>query len=350
MSYLILSDIHLHNWSQFASVDGRGVNTRLKIILDNIGEAVDFEDRQTLYIAGDLFHVRGNIPPSVLNPTLDLFGLLINQGVKIRIIPGNHDLEGKHSNELSSAVTALKHLGVTVCNQSQYFDDDNVVMIPWYDKLDDLKTEMKRMASLHPMSDCIIHAPLNGVIKGIPDHGMDPWSLKKETGFKRIFCGHYHNHVDFGQGVYSIGALTHQTWGDVGTTSGYIEVTDGGVVHHMDIAPRFIDFPIELSGPSQAAACDGNYVRVRTDVEMTEKEINELRDLIMNEYNAAGCIIQAQVKSKSASRVAAVKTGVTLEESVEDYVSKQGKLTESERKELSVLCADIMQTADKGEV
>ncbi len=353
MTLAILSDIHLHNWSQFSVIREDGVNNRLRILLDHIESAAEHliaEGGTNLYIAGDLFHVRGNIPPSVLNPTLSAFQRILAHGVQVRIIPGNHDLEGKHSTELSSAVTSLRHLGCFVCNESMYFADDDMVMIPWYDKLEDLTKEMQRWAKLYPMADCIIHAPLNGVISGIPDHGLDARALKT-IGFRRIFCGHYHNHVDFENGVYSIGALTHQTWGDVGTKAGYILLNDEGVTHVLSRAPSFVDFPIaETDKDKIKQICSGQYVRVRSEIMLSETEIADLRREIVEVYGALSVIIQAQIKPKNALRVSTVKTGVTLEDSVHDFIGKQDRLTEEERSKLSALCVDILASIKEVEL
>jgi hypothetical protein len=52
-------------------------------ILDAIKEAADKLRKvggKDLVITGDLFHTRGNVKPSVLNPTLDLFSDLICYG------------------------------------------------------------------------------------------------------------------------------------------------------------------------------------------------------------------------------------------------------------------------------
>lgn len=345
--YLVISDIHLHNWSQFAGLTKRGVNTRLQSILDAMNEALEVAERSHVkrcYIAGDLFHVRGSVAPSVLNPALELFEFWYDRGMEFRLIPGNHDLEGKHSDALTSAVQSLAHMGCKVCHKAEYFADDNVVMLPWYDKLDDLKAAMKVMAAKHPMSDAIIHAPMNGVIKGIPDHGLNPADLSG-LGFARVFCGHYHNFRSFGN-VYSIGALTHQTWGDVGNIAGYLLVDDASVVACSTVAPKFVDFPFHLKDDTSILThCKGNYVRARSDVPLSEREIAELRNDIETRYQALGCIVQAQIKPKNAQRVSNVSTGVTLEASVADFVSRQPSLNDDQRKALSGLCDDILKVA-----
>lgn len=81
--YGVISDCHVHEWSQFSTVLPTGVNSRLQEILDEIGLAafdVSSNGGDTLYITGDLFHVRGSVSPKVLNPVKDLFTALTKPG------------------------------------------------------------------------------------------------------------------------------------------------------------------------------------------------------------------------------------------------------------------------------
>ena len=90
--YGIISDTHCHNWSTFATVGVDGVNTRLSIILKEIKRAAEEVKKaggKRLFHAGDLFHVRGSVAPSVLNPTLKYFEQIIEMGVEPVIICGN---------------------------------------------------------------------------------------------------------------------------------------------------------------------------------------------------------------------------------------------------------------------
>jgi hypothetical protein len=92
--------------------------------------------------------------------------------------------------------------------------EDGTVMMPWIEG----STSFAQTAHRSPTRtrDLIIHAPLNGVIRGLPDHGLDPVDVSK-WGFRRVFTGHYHNHTAPMDSVISIGATTHQTWSDPGT-------------------------------------------------------------------------------------------------------------------------------------
>ncbi|MFH4134446.1 serine/threonine protein phosphatase, partial [Acinetobacter baumannii] len=183
-----------------------------------------------LYHTGDLFHVRGSISPSVLNPTIATYKVIQQLlGIKVRILAGNHDLEFREANRNGSAVTALEGIGCEIINETSLFLDERVAMIPWFQDVNELKSEIERvklqinsmpsrspLRTIETVSDwtLMIHAPVDGVIAGIPSHGLSATWLGSQ-GFKRVFAGHYHHHKDFGNGVYSVGALTHNSWSDV---------------------------------------------------------------------------------------------------------------------------------------
>jgi DNA repair exonuclease SbcCD nuclease subunit len=283
--YLIVSDLHLHNWQAFSDIQQDGINSRLAGLMSELlRSAAELKKRggARMYVAGDVFHVRGSIAPSVLNPVIETFKTIISTGIEVRMIAGNHDLEGKNSTKLGSAITALEGIGVSVCHESDVFEDDKVVMVPWYDKLDDLRKEIEGMVKYgedrEMYYDLIIHAPLNGVITGLPDHGLSTEEISK-WGFKRVFAGHHHNHKDCGSGVYSIGALAHHTWSDVNSKAGFVIVDDD--VHWMKShLSEFVDIHAEMSESDAELAAEGNFVRVKV-IDTKATTVESIRDWML---------------------------------------------------------------------
>ena len=350
-SYLLMSDLHFHNWSQFSTVDKNGVNSRLAQTLDEmdriIGAYYKTSKQRNIFIAGDVFHVRGQIKPSVLNPVMEAFQAWCGEGFNFFIIPGNHDLEGKESNAMTNGVTALGSIdGVVVADKTRVFG--NVVMIPWHSTIGSLTSEIQRFISTREETvsdmDLIIHAPLNDVIKGIPNIGLDPADLAK-FGFRNVFAGHYHNHRAFPGNVYSIGALTHQTWNDVGSRCGALFVTDVDVTRLSTVSPKFVDFS-DMEDP--ATEVKGNYVRIRGS-EWSEKEIKEIRNLIEG-YNPAGLVMQVTPKKKLITRSSGIKGVETLDESVQKFIkSKEEDYKSFKPEKLQEACAKILSAVKEVE-
>lgn len=346
--YGLMSDSHNHAWSAFASTTAEGINSRLKMLLDETArcaQEVRKAGGDTIIHAGDLFHVRGSLAPSVLNPTKDAYRELIKAGFKIVILAGNHDLEGKEALRISSAITALEDVGCKVINsfEAGLREVERVVLIPWTPDLNKLKDRIIEARDADPKPsevDLVLHAPIDGVISGLPDHGLDPAWLAT-LGFRHVFSGHYHHHKTFAGNVHSIGAIAHHTWSDVGSKAGFLVVDDAGPKWFKSHAPEFIEITA-LTDPSEIPLIvDGNYVRAKINSSKA-KDINDLRSYLES-CGSKGVVIlsqkEASVTKRDGSTVAA---GASIEVSVGSYVKASGFSNEAK---LTALCQDILTEA-----
>jgi len=344
--YGLISDTHHHGWSAFSTVLESGVNSRLQFLLDETmrcAKEVQAVGGDMIIHAGDLFHVRGSIAPSVLNPTLDCYGEIVRSGMKVVILAGNHDLEGKESKRVSSAITALEGIGCKVINSyaAGFMALDHVVLIPWTPNIAELKNLIEKAKLNDPKGpadlDLVLHAPIDGVIPGIPDHGLSPEWLK-DQGFKRVFAGHYHNHKDFGGGVYSVGALAHHTWSDVGTKAGFLIVNNKEVVWRSSRAPSFVEITAETDPDDVPLLADENYVRAKIN-STKQKDVEELRAWL-TDCGAKGVVILSHKEATVTKRDGAtVKAGASLETSVADFIKAQSYASPEK---LAILCQDIL--------
>jgi DNA repair exonuclease SbcCD nuclease subunit len=328
--YAIVSDLHAHNWSAFSTTLPNGVNSRLQIILDELERAcktlADAGGRY-VYGGGDLFHVRGAVAPSVLNPVKEKLEVCHrNYGVSFAFNAGNHDLEGKHSTQLGNAVQALRCDWVDVVSAPIHDagPHDGICVVPWIENLEDLRSTLadwsRNVGDDRPTTDLLIHAPMNDVIVGLPNKGLSAAELRS-LGFRRVFVGHHHNHKDMGGGVYSIGATTHQTWNDVGTKAGFLIVTDSEVKWHASHAPSFVDVNGVDDATELHLRCDGNYVRAKLTTSKVA-EIEALRKFLLERCGARGVtlqIVREPVRVRTAG--ATVKAGASIETSVSDFVN-----------------------------
>lgn len=345
--YGVVSDTHMHNWSAFSTTLPTGVNSRLQTLLDETkrcAQEVRDAGGNMIVHAGDLFHVRGSIAPTVLNPTMDCYRDLIKSGFNIVILAGNHDLEGKTSERVSSAITALEGIGCRVVNNVNYTPFlDHICMIPWHQNIAELKKAIEAIASTdRPTTDLILHAPIDDVIPGIPPHGLDAAYLKA-LGFRRIFCGHYHHHKDFGDGIYSIGALAHHTWSDVGTKAGFLIVGSekDDVAWRASRAPEFVEITPATDPDSLDLIADGNYVRAKIKTTKTS-DVEESRDYLMK-CGAKGVVVVAEKDTTVSKRVGAtVSAGASIEMSVTEYINASGY---GAKTDLALLCHEIIHEA-----
>jgi DNA repair exonuclease SbcCD nuclease subunit len=344
--FSISSDQHANNWSAFSTTLSTGVNSRLDMILSELARQADevlAAGGNTIFFAGDLFHVRGSVDPSVLNPVVETIKTQVRKGVRYFAIPGNHDLKSNDTTELGNAIQVLGDLpGFTVITKPSIVDvdDHGVAMIPWRATLDGLRADVATLAAEHSVGtmDLIIHAPINGSLPEVFDNALDPAEVA-DWGFRRVFSGHFHNHANTGPGVFSVGALTHQTWRDIGSKAGFLLVDDF-VNYRASRAPKFIEVGEEdvADEATLALKVDGNYVRVRyeTITPAQEKEIRQGLD----DMGAAGVVIQAARAPSTTRTGATIKTGATLDASVSDYVRT---LAHPHEAAVNALCADVLR-------
>ena len=359
MTYGLCADAHFHNWSLFSSQDDQGVNTRLKGMLKEfrrLCEATKKAGGKRVYVAGDVFHVRGTLKTSVLNPVVAEFITCADEfDLQIRIMAGNHDLEGAEVTFAGNATVQLAH---STCEDEPevstvpcrwFYDDDMVAVVPWQNTregminaVDEIIKEIKDGGHDPKDVDLLLHTGINGVIIGMPDHGWAPEELA-DFGFKRVFSGHYHQHKVFDLPdcqVVSIGALTHQTWGDVGTTAGWIIVDEDDFEQIEAKTPKFMDLHEDYEIDDYA----GNYVRVR-GIELEEKDIRELKDALY-EAGAKGVVIHAVAKSKVTTRNGkSAGKAVKMEESINDWITSNEEIEEKSRQDVSKLALEVLTEA-----
>ncbi|MCY1202263.1 hypothetical protein D9M72_137470 [compost metagenome] len=366
--YALMADLHMHQWSAFASMNPDGVNNRLRGLLDEIGRACkellqanDTDTNPTVIMAGDVFHVRGSVNPVVLNSLIDCLAACHKQyGTRFVIIPGNHDLAGRDSERLGSAVTALECDYVTVTADTLTLAEHRVAMIPWHESIESLKAEILRVRDELVGSttegsvadwDLVLHAPIDGVIDGLPSHGLDPAWLS-ETGFRRVYSGHYHNHKVFPAGlavteVVSIGALAHHTWSDVGTKAGFLLVDEDKMTWRKSHLPQFVDLSqlVAFDPNDVPLLVDGNYVRVRVEADKS-KEVETARKELMD-MGAMAVLVQAMPKAaavRAGATVATVNAGASLEASVSEFIKGMTGLADSIR--VATAAMDVLASVE----
>ncbi|HFP9309503.1 TPA: metallophosphoesterase [Raoultella ornithinolytica] len=357
ISYGLISDQHYANWNSFSTTDIHRLNSRLKIQLDatiEAAKAIKAAGAEWMFCAGDTFHVRGSINPTVLHFVTETYKTIINDiGLKVAMLAGNHDLETNDSVYSANAASSLEAIGVQiVCGRpwSVQIGDLWVHMVSWRNShaalLSDLKTLRKTLAGDN--HHVIIHVGINDAIPTMPNVGVEAQDLK-DLGFRMVFSGHYHNHKEIIPGVVSVGALTHQNWGDVGTLAGYLLVDeDATFEHHETSAPKFIN----LEEGIDEAEIKGNYIRYRATIESDEDGIR-LKN-VLNSLGAKGVV--TNFIKKSSLVVAGASTAETSKiDSLKESVSAYCKIMSDtdagiDLIKLDSLCNEILTEAEMGAI
>lgn len=331
---LIYSDPHYHDFAQFAVTEADGVNSRLGDTIratlqafKEVRKSVPAQMPGNAICCGDLFHVRGKIKPSVLNPVQDMFDSLRGRW-DIYAISGNHDLETDQASSASSAITTLEREGLSVFSdrpQNIVAENCLIHMVPWTD----LAT-LRKIIAAGPVSPngytrtaLVIHAPMNGVVTGLPDHGLSVDDFKGEK-WDKVFIGHYHNHKRFQVGkteVISVGALTHQNWGDVDSLAGYCtwDPATNVVTHHETSAPKFMK--VDIDDLTTAEVVD-NYIKVVGGTFDKPEDIQEIKDYLLLR-GAKAAVVEGVVKRPAVTRSTTSSTvAPTIHSILGEYVDR----------------------------
>ena len=352
--YALISDLHCHAWSSFSTVDPSGINSRLKIIIQELYRtAATLKDAggHLIVIAGDVFHVRGSIDPEVFNPVFNAFRTLIDEGFEFEAIPGNHDLKSKDTTALGNAFQSLASLPefrVHTEPTCPAYISAKIAFVPWHSNdgallraADELADKMSSSKMDPAEYDLIIHAGINGVIPML-DHGLNAADVAA-LGFKRVFAGHYHDHkVLEGGKVISIGATTQQTWSDIHTKAGFLIVHEDRIEYHASHAPSFVEIDASTDEDDLPLIVDGNYVRVR-GMTLTDAEVNKLRAELLA-MNAKGVLIQVARAVTSARGAAPTTTGRSLDQSVTAYIEGLKLSQEAEVKKQALDIIDSVRS------
>jgi DNA repair exonuclease SbcCD nuclease subunit len=315
--YVIISDVHFHNWNAYSYITKEGLNNRLEHILNAVQEAASSlieAGGKDLVITGDLFHTRGKITPSVFNPVFEMFRGLTAMGIRVHCIPGNHDLEGKNSDKLGNAVQALASIPNFYVYSEPTIINEEFCFIPWFDNHLETSNLATKSTTAIPNLTLFMHVGLSGVLKGNVGHTLNTDDLEA-LGAKYVFSGHFHNHANFNNRVFSVGALTHQTWGDVGSLAGYILVTEKDVIHLQTSAPMFV-------GHGNKRTCFRNYVRI-TDIELTHEEAEKMIKAHKN-YGALVVLDQSSRPTIAKTDVSkAVSVDLGINKALESYTRRR---------------------------
>lgn len=337
--WLLYSDVHFHDWSAFSKTGEDFINSRLQIQLDELRRAYDMlveAGGDMAFCAGDLFHVRGKVKPSVFNPVREFYREQAAREISTAILSGNHDLESNDAHKTTSAVSLLTNEYTTAVNEVSIIQD--IIMVPWQSSNDALREVLASLAtSVDPSEhDLIIHAPVNGVLMNIPDTGFNAKELE-DFGFRRVFSGHYHNHSRLSETVWSVGATTHQTWSDVRTRAGFMLIWPDEEQFHHSQAPKFMTLPWGAE-EEELIECDGNYVRADM-MEPTPERIQALRETL-KKYGAKGVTIRELADTKTTR---AGSTSVSALDSLPVSVQKYAE--DKYDSEIARLAAEVLREA-----
>ena len=271
MKLAIMADLHFHAFKQFASrVDGD--NSRFLEIIEAFSNAVEMAAEQectALLIAGDVFHARGALRPSVFNRVFFEIAEAAD-GMQVLVIPGNHDMENYRGG--STAVDTLHEVEnvivakepscpVIVGTRSGIVHSLSVGCVPYIHDHEEFIVEAAKLVNATKPEAMLIHQGIDDfAFPGMPETGL---TIKRIREFfdGPVFCGHYHG-PEMIDNVFCVGSLVQHSFGDTSERGFWIYDTDTNAAKHVVVpGPRFLT----VSSVKEAKGASGRYVRVMAD-------------------------------------------------------------------------------------
>jgi DNA repair exonuclease SbcCD nuclease subunit len=195
---------------------------------------LDKEGITTVLILGDTFDRRKYINFYSLHRAREMFfDKLMERGIRVHMLAGNHDTYYKNTNDVNSPELILaeySNIDVISSPETIYVDGVPICMVPWIcadnyqqsiDTLNNTNAEL-----------CMGHLEIAGfsMYRGMESHeGFSKDIFKK---FDLVFSGHYH-HRSNDSHIYYLGNPYELTWQDYNDPRGF---------HLFDLQTRQLEF------------------------------------------------------------------------------------------------------------
>lgn len=252
MRAVVASDLHLHNWKEFAIIDKKtGLNTRLLDgirALQQIRRYMNENEINHFFFLGDILH-RGNlIPPDILEALINELRAIRDDGIRSIFLCGQHDQMA--AGGLRNALRPLRDY-VTVIDEATTFEIEGIkfAACPCRKTIEEQYAELEKLKDIeaqfflgHFLCKQLIEK--SELIPAIDFHEVSASLQRCELWL----LGDYHPAVDVridGVGIISVGSLVHQTFGDASRKKNgrFIDIPfSGGIPEYIYVkAPMFFD-------------------------------------------------------------------------------------------------------------
>jgi hypothetical protein len=213
-----------------------------------------------------------------------VFNPLIERGINMHLMVGNHDAYYKNTNEINAVDLLLQEYD----NVKIYSSPTEVsvgglpiLFIPWINEANQKETD-----SIIKRTNCTVamgHLELNGFVATpghVMEHGHDARVYNK---FDKVFSGHYHSRSDNGT-VYYLGNPYEMFWNDVESTRGF-HIFDTESLEHTPVNnPYRLFYKIYYDDTDHQTFNASEYenkivkviVKKKTDTKKFEKFIDKL--------------------------------------------------------------------------
>lgn len=178
--------------------------------------------KQVLHL-GDVFDRRTNINFQTLKSFREYFlNPVVERGLTVKIIPGNHDVFHKNTNSLNSLDELLGAYrdNIEVLHEPREITLGGIIVatIPWI--CEENEEAVKKFLKTTKAKICFGHLEIEGfeMFKGVEHHGgLNIDTFKK---FDAVYSGHFH-HKNSDKNVHYLGCTFEMCWSDYDDPKGF---------------------------------------------------------------------------------------------------------------------------------
>jgi hypothetical protein len=242
MKSIIFSDLHLHDWQEFSSIDPEtGLNTRfmdgLKVLKEILGA---YEEGDTVIFCGDFFHDGSRLKPEHVYYVMDVFRAAAIPVNSFLAIPGQHDYS-VGSRKYSALDVFVDYMSEIMTPGPCTFNGEKYFLIPHMEK-----EKVAGLLSEYREGDGIIigHFLADELLAKAGFVPL-PNSVSLQDGVQppMAFLGDFHIRAVWNNWV-SLGSPHQHSFSDAGKSSKgywiYDKKEEYNFLHHQIDAPCFV--------------------------------------------------------------------------------------------------------------
>lgn len=270
----LFSDLHVHNYKDFAHTLPNGRNSRMQHTLDVIEKVWTHCVRngiRSVLFGGDLFHKKGQLSVAMYQAVFEVLLKFKERDIDLVLLVGNHDqatLDGK-----THAVKSFSTIAEVVDEPRQVELQDGVTVwcVPYMESAKAWKKALNQGSGDILLAHGGIQGAVSGPVEYQPPEQVEASDLPKGYGFR--FFGHYHRRQKIAEKAWYIGSPLQHTRGERDEhEKGFIVYdteTKKFKVHELGF-PEFVT--LDWAFANSAKNIKGNFVDVTVDASKVKLE------------------------------------------------------------------------------
>lgn len=324
---LLFSDLHVHPFKLYATLDSNGINSRLNDAFKCLDMIIDYareHEVDLVLFGGDMFHVRKQLSVTAFNGVYECLRKL-SEITNVVLLHGNHDQADRAGEQysvyaFSSFIKVIDRPGWNKIHgvSGKWY---NIFALPYQDELSvaTLSSVIQQVPrSPHPRI-FLGHLGINGALAGADFvynsvYDANITDLHPEL-FDAGFLGHFHMYQDLGHNFFYIGAPIQHNWGDKNQERGIVVYDTDTKTHERVVLKLPMFWEIKYKGPYAHGQFKDSYVRIICedgDIPNTEFYKQEWKARYVEAYKPK--------KKEHAPARMDVKVGMAITDALPTYV------------------------------